>query len=73
MRLIQNWKQSARFASNWFHAAQVAVAGSWAILPADLKTYLPPKVLIGVAAFLGVAGVIARMVDQSSAPTDPPP
>lgn len=72
MRLVTNWKQSAKFASNWFHGAQVAVAGSWAMLPADLKTYLPPKVLVAVAAFLGVAGVVARMIDQSSPPTDGP-
>jgi len=65
MKLIANWKQAAKFATNWFHGAQLAVAGSWALLPADLKTYLPPKVLVTVAAFLGIAGIAARLVDQS--------
>jgi hypothetical protein len=65
MRLIANWKQSAKFATNWFHGAQVAVAGAWTVIPPDLKAYLPPKVLCGVAAFLGVAGIVARVVDQT--------
>lgn len=65
MRLIWNWKQSAKFATNWFHMAQVAAAGAWAFLPGDLKSYLPPKVMIGVAAFLGVGGFVARMIDQN--------
>lgn len=73
MRLVTNWKQSAKFASNWFHGAQLAVAGSWAILPQDLKAYLPPKVLVVVAAFLGIAGIIARAVDQSQPKTDDTP
>jgi hypothetical protein len=74
MRLVDNWKKSAKFATNWFHGAQLAVAGAWAVLPADLKTYLPPKVMIGVAAFLGVGGIIARMIDQSGDnPNDPSP
>lgn len=66
MRLVANWKQSAKFATNWFHASQVAIAGSWLMIPADLKAYLPPKVLMGVAAFLGVAGIVARLIDQSA-------
>lgn len=67
MRLILNWKQSAKFATNWFHAAQVAVVSTWASLPADLKTYIPPKALMVIVGFIGVVGVIARMVDQSKA------
>lgn len=65
MKLVSNWKQSWKWFTNWAHTAQIAVAGTWAILPADLKTYLPPKVLVGIVGFLGVSGVIGRMIDQS--------
>lgn len=72
MRLVPNWKQSYKFASNWFHAAQIAAAGSWMILPSDLKASLPPKVMMGIAAFLGVGGFVARMIDQNKPQADPP-
>jgi|GEM_PF-3392622 len=73
MRLVDNWKKSAKFATNWFHGAQLAVAGSWAVLPPDLKAYLPPKVMIAVAAFLGLGGIIARAVDQGGPKTGDTP
>jgi len=71
MRLIWNWKQSAKFATNWFHMAQVAAAGAWMMLPGDLKADLPQKVTIAIAAFLGVGGFIARMIDQNKQPDEP--
>lgn len=68
LRLVDNWRHSYKFASNWFHGAQIVVAATWESLPADLKGYLPPKVMIVIVAVLGGCGLIARAIDQTAKP-----
>lgn len=74
LRLVDNWKHSYKFASNWFHGAQIVVAGTWESLPADMKPYIPPKAMIAIVAVLGLCGLIARAIDQTAptAPGEPP-
>ena len=46
-------------------STEAPVCGAWMMLPGDLKADLPQKVTIAIAAFLGVGGFIARMIDQN--------
>lgn len=65
MKLVANWKQFPRWISVQAHALQVAVVGTWAMLPDSLRSYLPGKAVAVAVAVIATLGIAGRLVDQS--------
>lgn len=79
MKLIPDWRAAWRFWSVQLGLIGTALAGifiafpdaalyAWALLPQDLKSFVPARFmpLIGVAVF--VTSLIARIVKQKNLP-----
>ncbi len=64
MRLVENWRQAARWFSVQAFAAIIALPMIWASMPADVKAYLPDEWKPWIMVALAAAGVIGRLVDQ---------
>ena len=81
MKLIENWRDFPKF---W--SVRLSVIGSallsvfiiypeamlhvWAILPDDLKTFVPPRYTQFISLSVIIAGVIARIIKQEELNND---
>lgn len=64
MKLVPDWKKALKWWSTQIHSINAAFLLTWAAIPDKFQDALPVSVLIGIAAVLLVAGVVARMLDQ---------
>lgn len=64
MKLVNDWKQFPRWLTVQAHALQVAVVGTWAMLPDSLRSYLPVKAVAIVVAVIAALGIAGRLIDQ---------
>lgn len=64
MKLVDDWKRCYR----WFSVQSMAISGAllatWALMPEDLKSSLPPQMIVGTAVGILALGVIGRVVEQ---------
>jgi hypothetical protein len=65
MKLVPDWRDSWRWISMHAQVAQVAVLATWAGLPDDFRSSVPPHVLLGITAAVATVGVAGRLADQS--------
>lgn len=65
MKLIKNWKQGWKMVSIHIAAVIAILACLQAYLP-SFQTYLPPFAYTALNAVLGLAVVVARLVQQDS-------
>jgi hypothetical protein len=66
MMLVTNWKSAWRWFSVQAMGAIVALPLVWAALPGDAKSFLPDGAEPWVLAALAVAGIMGRLIDQST-------
>jgi len=64
VKLVENWRQAAKWFSVQAFAAIIALPMIWASMPTDVKAYLPDEWKPWVMVALALAGIIGRMVDQ---------
>ena len=64
LKLVEDWKKSYKWFSQQAFLASTALLTVWGSLVA-LQSYIPAKVVTGIAAGICVLGFIGRMVDQS--------
>ena len=64
MRLVKDWKKSWKWFSVNAMVWAVAIQGSWAFIPDDMKASLPDGLVTASTVTLLALGVIGRLVDQ---------
>lgn len=64
MKLIDEWRHAHRMLSVQAMALAAAIQGAWPMIPADLKSSLPPGLVHWVSIALLIAGIVGRLVDQ---------
>ena len=75
MKLVSDWKDWPRWVSTWFEAAAAAffsallvapdaVLQVWAVLPADIRSVIPPDWIKWGGVALIIAGSFAKIVEQ---------
>lgn len=65
-KLVDNWRQWPKMASQWCNAAGVAGVTAYALLPEKLQDALPPDVALYAALALFALGFVGRLVKQES-------
>lgn len=72
MKLVSNWRASWKWASMHAMAAALAIQAAWVAIPSELQALVHPLIAHVMTAFLLVAGIVGRLVDQApkSAPAD---
>lgn len=65
MKLVQNWKTSWKWMSMHAMAYALAIQGAWMAIPAEMQSLIHPIIAHVVTAFLLVAGIVGRLVDQT--------
>ncbi len=64
LKLVPEWRKAWRWFSMQSMALVVALLGSWAALPDDLKSGLPGWVVPSVSAAVLFFGMAGRLVKQ---------
>lgn len=64
MKLIANWRKAYRMLSVQAMALATAIQGTWAVLPDDMKTTIPPQAVQWITMGLLVFGIFGRLVAQ---------
>ncbi|AKJ28852.1 hypothetical protein [Caldimonas brevitalea] len=64
MKMIPNWRQAWRMFSVNAMVVALALQGTWAAMPDDLKGNLPAWLLQGLTVSLLVLGIAGRLVQQ---------
>lgn len=65
MKLHNDWRKSWRYFSVQAIAALAILPTVWMLLPEDLRASVPDAYKAGLAALIGLAGWIGRIIDQS--------
>lgn len=65
MKLVDNARQCWRWFSMQAMALAIAIQGTWELLPPDLRSSVPDKVVPLVTVALLVSGIFGRLVDQT--------
>jgi hypothetical protein len=68
VRLVDDARKAWRWISVQAMAAAIAVQGTWEVIPDDLKTGIPPRVIHLVSMGLLVLGIVGRLVKQKDKP-----
>ena len=63
LKLVENWKEAYRWFSMWAFLIAGAMAGAWAVMPADLKAAFPDQ-WVGVVSVVSFVGALLRLVKQ---------
>lgn len=65
MKMVENWRQAAR----WFSVQAFAVIAMlpviWPAIPADLKEYIPPEWGLYIFTIVAIGGIVGRLIGQS--------
>lgn len=64
MKLVEDFKSAWRWFSVQAMALAIAIQGTWEVLPPDMKSDIPPKLVTYVTLGLLVLGVAGRLVKQ---------
>ena len=64
MKLIANWRKAYKMLSVQAMAMATAIQGTWAVLPEDMKTTIPPQAVQWITMGLLVFGIFGRLVAQ---------
>jgi len=64
MKLISNWRKAYKMLSVQAMALATAIQGTWAVLPDDMKTTIPPQAVQWITMGLLVFGIFGRLVAQ---------
>lgn len=64
MKLIANWRKAYKMLSVQAMALATAIQGTWAVLPDDMKTTIPPQAVQWITMGLLVFGIFGRLVAQ---------
>lgn len=64
MKLVKDAKQSWRWWSMRAMALQGAVAGSWLVVPEDMRASVPSEWLAACAVVLTALGIAGRLIEQ---------
>lgn len=64
MKLITNWRKAYKMLSVQAMALATAIQGTWAVLPDDMKTTIPPQAVQWITMGLLVFGIVGRLVAQ---------
>lgn len=70
VQLVDNWRTAWRWFSQQCMAISIAIQGTWALMPADLRSSVPSEWITGSAILVLVLGMVGRMIKQKS-PDDP--
>jgi hypothetical protein len=73
MKLIPEAKRAWRMFSVQSMAWGTAMLAGWPAIPADLQTTISPVWYMRVVAFLLVAGILGRLIDQPTVKAPEPP
>jgi hypothetical protein len=65
MKLIDNWRDSWRFASVRLLAAIVLIQSNWDAMPEELKSLIPGVTLNRVTVGLAILAYFGRLVKQT--------
>lgn len=68
--LVPDWRQAWRWASTRSMAGVMALLGTYAAMPDDVKAALPPNLVMYVAIIWLVAGIFGRLVKQKGKKDD---
>lgn len=66
MTLVENAKESWKWFSMQAMTLAGALQGAWVTIPEDLKIQVPPNMVHYITLGLVVAGIVGRLVKQSS-------
>lgn len=69
VKLVENWREWPKMASQWCNAAGIAGCVTYAAMPEKLQDALQP-VAPYIAGAIFIAGVVARLVKQKSVSGD---
>jgi hypothetical protein len=64
MKFVDDVKDAWKWISMQAMAAAIAIQGAWEVLPPDMKTGIPPKLVTYVTLGLLVLGFAGRLVKQ---------
>lgn len=64
MKLVDDARRAWRWFSMQCMAGAVAVQGAWELIPADLKSGIPPKAVTYITLGLLAMGIVGRLVKQ---------
>ncbi len=64
MKMVENWRESWRWFSQWAFVMAGSLQTTWVALPPNLQTALPATVVSSVAAAICVLGFVGRLIDQ---------
>lgn len=64
MKLIDNWRESWRMFSVQCFGLAIAIEGTWALLPDDMKESIPDSWVTAITIVVLVLGLIGRTVKQ---------
>ncbi|WP_197031651.1 hypothetical protein [Bordetella petrii] len=70
LKPVDDWRRGWRWISVHCMAVAVAVQGTWAAMPDDLKAGIPPGWVTGVSIAVLVLGAVGRFIKQGSSNAD---
>ncbi len=64
IRLVSGWRRCWRWFSQQCMAISIAIQGTWALMPDDLKQGIPAGYVTAAAVTVLVLGMAGRLIDQ---------
>lgn len=65
IELIDDWKSSLKWYSQWSNSAVASVGATWILIPEEWRAAVPVEWLAYAAVTLGVLGFVGRIIKQS--------
>lgn len=65
MKLVDDVRKAYRWFSVQAMVWAIALQGAWEVMPADLKSGIPPKLVTWITVGLLVLGIAGRLVKQT--------
>lgn len=64
MKLVEDAKKAWKWFSMQCMAGAIAVQGAWEVVPDDMKSGIPPKLVTYITLGLLAMGIVGRLVKQ---------
>lgn len=64
MHLIEEWKEGWRYFSVWYVGAAFALLSTWAMLPYQIRPYIPDWIELTISVLLFVGYCYVRFIAQ---------
>lgn len=71
IRLVDDWRQGARWISVQAMAIAGAIQGAWMFIPADMKASIPAPAVTYLTLALLAVGIVGRFIQQGAQPSTP--